>query len=278
MQNSHRLSFSTLGCPGWSLDDIRDNAAAMGFSAVEIRGVQQEMDITNMPAFAKAEQARTMALFQDSGLSVCCVDTSVFLHDEANRETAMLEGKNAISLCKDTGVPYIRVFGDCFPPGRSKEEVLRFAAAGLAELAAFAGGDVTVLVEVHGAFNTIETLSSLLEQASGTGSIGLIWDIEHSYRAYGNDIEPFYRALAPFIRHVHIKDCVIKNGKASLCPPGEGGIDIEKIVNLLERGGFSGLYSFEWEKRWVQDLAPPETVFPQYVSYMSGLLQSEKNR
>lgn len=34
-----RLSFSTLGCPGWSFEQIMENAHEMGYEAVELRGV-----------------------------------------------------------------------------------------------------------------------------------------------------------------------------------------------------------------------------------------------
>jgi len=41
-----RLSFSTLGCPDWSFEKITDFAAANGYSGIEIRGLQRQMDLT----------------------------------------------------------------------------------------------------------------------------------------------------------------------------------------------------------------------------------------
>ena len=34
-----KLAFSTLGCPEWTLKHAIDQAEAMGFSAIEIRGI-----------------------------------------------------------------------------------------------------------------------------------------------------------------------------------------------------------------------------------------------
>src|SRR4051812_31893587 len=46
------LSFSTLGCPDWSLDQIIHFASTHGYKGVEIRGVQREMDLPKSKHFA----------------------------------------------------------------------------------------------------------------------------------------------------------------------------------------------------------------------------------
>ena len=37
-----RLAFSTLGCPNWSLTRVLDEAARLGYAAVELRGLEGE--------------------------------------------------------------------------------------------------------------------------------------------------------------------------------------------------------------------------------------------
>jgi hypothetical protein len=34
-----KLSFTTLGCPGWTLQEIVENAAEMGYDGVDFRGL-----------------------------------------------------------------------------------------------------------------------------------------------------------------------------------------------------------------------------------------------
>ena len=43
------IAFSTLGCPGWSWNTILEQADALGYSALELRGVASEMDLTKVP-------------------------------------------------------------------------------------------------------------------------------------------------------------------------------------------------------------------------------------
>jgi hypothetical protein len=45
-------------------------------------------------------------------------------------------------------------------------------------------------------------------------------------------------------------------------------------MKTLVSGGYQGLYSFEWEKKWHPEIEEPEVAFPQYVETMKGLLQA----
>ena len=44
-----KLGFSSLVCPGWSLESIVTNAAAMGFDGVELRGIRGELELPLVP-------------------------------------------------------------------------------------------------------------------------------------------------------------------------------------------------------------------------------------
>ena len=39
------LSFSTLGCPDWTLQQIVDFAVQHGYKGIEVRGLQRQMDL-----------------------------------------------------------------------------------------------------------------------------------------------------------------------------------------------------------------------------------------
>src|SRR2546426_8940174 len=55
------LGFSTLGCPAWTWPQILDFAAAHGYVAVELRGLQTTMDLSQAPELApgRLEEARS---------------------------------------------------------------------------------------------------------------------------------------------------------------------------------------------------------------------------
>ncbi|MCZ6635694.1 MAG: hypothetical protein O7G87_20035 [bacterium] len=44
-------SFTTLGSPGWSLDEVCQKGSAAGFEGVDFRGLQDNIDITTTPEF-----------------------------------------------------------------------------------------------------------------------------------------------------------------------------------------------------------------------------------
>ena len=46
------IGFSTLGCPKWPWPKVLEQAAAMGYSSLEIRGIEGDMDLPKRPEFA----------------------------------------------------------------------------------------------------------------------------------------------------------------------------------------------------------------------------------
>ena len=49
-----KIAFSTLGCPGWSWDEIFATAKDMGLYGIEIRGVGNEMFAPKIKALDEA--------------------------------------------------------------------------------------------------------------------------------------------------------------------------------------------------------------------------------
>ena len=86
-----KLSTSTLGCPGWTLAQIIENAAAMGFDAVDFRGLQDALDITTTTEFT-TDLAATKRLFADAGLAISGIAISARYAledgDELSRRTS----------------------------------------------------------------------------------------------------------------------------------------------------------------------------------------------
>lgn len=267
-----RLAFSTLGCPEWDLKTIAQEAQAMGFSAVEIRGIGAETEADRIDCFSLENRAKSLELLESCGVKLCVFGSSACFHDPERTEAALKEAKAAIDLCRAMNIPAVRVFGDIFPAGESPEHTVDRVAKGISALCQYAEetGFVQVLLEVHGDFNTVKVYTRLLPQMAGHPSFGLIWDIEHSFRAYGENFEPFYHIIRPYIRHIHVKDCRIQGGQTEICLPGEGEINIREILKALEQDGYAGYYSFEWEKRWHPEIAPPESAFRDYLHFMGG--------
>jgi sugar phosphate isomerase/epimerase len=164
-------------------------------------------------------------------------------------------------------IPYLRVFGDRIEGNREEEiEKILFALKKITK-AAEKGGQ-TVLLEVHGGINSIETLEPILSEMQRFQNFGLIWDIAHSDKVYQENWLPFYEYIRPFIQHVHIKDHIRE--PLTLTDLGKGQIPIRAIVDRMLSDGYEGYFSLEWEKKWHPELSELEPALQDYKAIMLG--------
>ena len=267
-----KLAFSTLACPDWTWDRILDEASRLGYDGIEIRGVNGEMYLPRVKPFSDEHLEHTKDRLSELGLEICCLGTSVAFHDPRSYDSALDEGRASIDLARKLGVPYIRVFGDRIPDPARRQEAIDAVAGGLGELASYAEGTgVTVVQETHGDFTSSEVIVEVLERSKGSAK-GILWDINHPYKLAGEQMEKTYRLLAPYIKHVHIKDSRGEGAGAVPCLMGQGDLPVREAVDLLKQGRYSGWLSFEYEKKWHPQIDEPEVALPGYIEYMRCIL------
>lgn len=251
------------------MERIVSEAAGRGFSAVEIRGIGGCMELGRIPAFLPENRAATRKLFDAVGISICSLDTSCRFHTAGECANAMVEGREAVTIASDMGIPYVRVFGDFIPPEVPEKETLSCIAAGIRELCVFAENTgVQVLLETHGDLITPERLLDVAEKVARP-EFGLIWDIDH---IFGCTHTEMYRAIKPYVRHVHLKDSYhAADNSTVLCLPGEGERPLADIVRMLLADGYDGYLSLEWEKHWHDYLPDLEIALSAYVDLLSKI-------
>ncbi len=264
-----KLAFATLGCPDWTFEQIINNAHKLGYTGIEVRGINGVMRAEEITEFFPENAESTKKALSEKGLSIIALNTSCSFHNKEVFDSAIIEGRNAIDICERMGIPAIRVFGDKFFDA-DKTEVINEAAKGMRILCEYAREKkIRVLLEIHGDFNSIEVVQPVVEKLTDCSEFGIIWDIEHSDKIYRDNWIVFYNAFKEQIRHVHIKDYIRADEPPyTLCMVGKGEIPIKEIIYCLKSNGYSGYYSFEWEKKWHPELAEPEEVFPAYIEYM----------
>lgn len=269
-----KLAFSTLACPTWSWDKILHEATRLGYDAIEIRGIENEMVLPNCPPFRSDQIERTRTQLRELGLSICALDTSCTFHDESRYDASIQEGMATITLAQQLDVPYIRVFGDLIPDGADLEDVYDRVADGLQTLGAYAEQHgVTVLLETHGDFADPEHVLAVLARISSP-AIGVLWDVLVSYSCTREPLRQTYARLGSHIRHIHLKDGILMEGEhPQYCFMGEGDLPFNELISLLHEVGYDGCLSLEWEKRWVPSLAEPETALPQFIAYMQKAMK-----
>ena len=254
-----KLAFSTLGCPDWSLKHAAEQARELGFQAIEIRGVKNCLRADTIEELRPENRSDALRRARECGIVFCSLDSSASFHEADKRKENTEEAISTVKLASACGIPYVRVFGNNLVSGCENREIADIAAQ-IRELCEEARAfHVDILLEVHGDFNNSDRI---LKTAAGVNSdhFGIVWDIMHSRE----DPVRFWERTRHLIRHVHVKDCV----GTTLCNTGEGALPITQIVRMLEKDGYNGYYSLEWEKRWHPELRAPEEEFPSFVSVM----------
>jgi len=195
--------------------------------------------------------------------------------DGVNQRAAE-ELKNTARAAKRFGVGVVNGFTGSsiwpllysFPPVPSKmidDGFKLFADRFNPILDVFAECGVKFALEVHPteiAFD-IYTAERAIEAVGGRAEFGFNFDPSHLHWQ-GIDPVEFLRAFPDRIYHMHVKDAIVTlNGKTGILAshlnfgdyrrgwdfrsPGRGGVNFEEIIRELNRIGYQGPLSVEWE-------------------------------
>jgi sugar phosphate isomerase/epimerase len=279
-ENGKRLpiAFSTLGCPSWNLTKILDFADTHGFAAVELRGLEGNLDLPSYAAFSRERMGQTTRDIAAHGLKIAVVSSSASMHevDPAKRKKELDDARRSIDLAAALNAPYIRVFGnspDSEKPVIPDESLKTRVSSGLHELGEYGETrKVTVLMESHDDFTSAAVLEDVLRRADSQ-HVGLLWDAYHTFTASNEPPEQTVQKLGRWIRHTHFKDGVGSGKDRHYVLTGKGDIPIRRQIAALHASDYMGYYCFEWEKVWHPDLQDPEIAFADYARVMSGYLR-----
>lgn len=269
-----KLAISTLGCPDWDFMRVLKEYSALG-ADIEVRGIDGEMEADRIARFSSERAEETKALLRENGLKIVGFGTSCKFHDPETLQENIATAKRAVDVCARMDIPAIRVFGNDIPDKSRMAETAHTVCTGLKAVCAYAAQQgVGVNLEIHGDFNSTEAIRLVVDEMADTPAFGILWDIEHSDKIYGDNFLPFYETVKPRLRHVHVKDHVrMPDGTFKLCHVGDGDIPIAAIVKKLIEDGFDGYFSLEWEKKWHPELPDCDTEFPFYHDFMENCLK-----
>jgi len=272
------IGFSTLGCPGWDWLKILDFAQHNGFAAVELRGLQGTMDLPARPEFSSANIAESRKQVAARGLRISCVSSSANMHDTDPQKHAeqMADARRFIDLAHALGSPYVRVFGNKIVG--PQDQALEHIANSLRQLGDYGGPrDVTVVIESHGDFTDSPTLRTILEEANSS-HVALLWDAHHTFVSGKEDPALTVAQLGKYIRHTHLKDSRKQGDDVHYVLTGRGEVPVRRQIEVLVDRGYSGVYSFEWEKVWHPEIEEPEIAFPDFARVVTQYLKDARSK
>jgi len=270
-----KLAFTTLGCPDWSFGKILDEAQKMGYSGIEIRGLEGKMLAEEIVQFFPENKDLTLEAVKAHNLVITGFGSSVKFDDAKLFDSAIEEGKKSIDVCSFMGIPTVRIFGDKILPEETETGLIARIAKG-AQILADYGEDknVSIVLETHGHTNTLERIQGVFEKVK-SNNFKLLWDIGNTDPVYEDNYMDFYKPVKDLISHTHYKDHIRGTlGDQSTykhCEMGKGQIPIIAITKQLLADGYSGYFTLEWEKKWIPELSEPEIAFPDFVKLMKSI-------
>lgn len=264
------LSFSTLGCPGWSWDEIITTAKDLALQGVEIRGLGNEIDAVKLSIFKKDVINKTMTQLDKLKMSIPILTSGCALGEE-DAQADLEKAKEYIDLAQTINTPYIRVmitshpestYGDFETGAKLYEELCEYAK----------DKNVTPLVETNGLLANSNEMRNFMCKVDSENK-GVVWDIHHPARYFFEDPEMTCENIGKHIKHVQVKDSIVKDGKIRYRIMGYGDIPINEAVNCLKNLDYTGFISLEWVKRWDPTLEEPGIVFAHFKYYMDNMIR-----
>ena len=253
------LAFSTLGCSGLPLADVVELARSAGWLGLELRAADDEPVHVGL---SPDERAAARELLESGGVTVLAVASYVKVASGAvGDDECVADALAHAELARDLGAPYVRVFPGAEEPGAEADAR---AVRRLNAITARLPDGVAILLETHDSHPQGVDIARVLSQVSG--DIGTIWDVMHPWRT-GEPIAVTKEVLAPYLRHVQVKDVLSPTERTPL-PLGAGTIPLPEFYAALRELRYQGWMSLEWESKWHPEavpLAEALTVKPDFT-------------
>lgn len=271
-----KLCGHTMGTPGMDLFRALAFFAEIGCEGIEVRCARDGQIDPESADEAFLDRASEAA--GSAGVRFACLTPYYrnFVDPDA-REREMEGMRRTIDIAARLGCPLVRAYGGILPPaGLSHAETWERTVSGLREAADYAGErGVGLAIETHGGSLTL-TASQAAEMARDLdrANVGILFDYVWVYLAGEETLAEAVDRCAPWIRHAHVKDCVVDRLANRTSPRlyGEGEIDLPGLVQALKATGYEGYLSDEYEKFWHPELPEPEVGMLQDARYLRSLL------
>lgn len=240
--------FSTLGCPDLSVHEAAELAQAYGIQAIELRVISGSLDIPQALAAEFGDPAALGRWLENSPIRIAGFGTSARLFGGGH----LADLEQFLPWAEAARVPYLRIFD-----GGETLSDSDYAQAG-EKLSSWQaerkrrGLTVDLMIETHDALAQPAQLSEFVTRLP---TAAILWDAHHTWAKGGADPVATWRATAPHVVHVHVKDSVLRADGRHYVLPGQGDFPMATLRPLLASAGPIPI-SLEWERHWHNELPP----------------------
>lgn len=268
------VAFSTLACPGWSIDTVLEKAVEFGYEGIEWRGGP---DGHIQPGMHARDQASLRRIMSDMGLTSLAITTyTSFVSPLAKERKRNVEELRRYSdLAAELGAPFVRAFLGELPAGTILDGQIYENIAGCLAIASdyAATVGIQIAVEPHDDFTRSSAVSPIFDDYPCHPDLRVIWDVGNTFAA-GEKPADGFELLKDRIAYVQVKDGKMDGSRWQLCRLGDGDVPLTRAFELLSGYGYDGAISVEWEYAWHPELDPPEIALPAALQTVRKLLST----
>lgn len=265
-----RLSFTTMATPNLDHRGAIELALEHGMSGVDIRCSDHLGEITL--ASTDADLAAVKADFAAAGLDI----PGILCYNKIDPtkadcwETFAGDLERHLAIAEKVGAKAIRIFGGYAADGQSMDEFIRLSAKVIRAALEANPTAIGIIIQNHlRSYNAPETVR--LAQAVDNPRFGIVFSPDHCLLMNDGAIANLLPAVAPWTKQVYIADMTVSDGKHSSVFPGQGDVPLRDTVRFFRERGFTGTYSFKWEKIWTAKLPDAEEALPHFLAFMRSV-------
>jgi sugar phosphate isomerase/epimerase len=260
-----RLGANSVLFGGFDLDTAMKHVAASGYDGIELSAIKGMCEHLNLDTW-REDAPRIKELAAQYGLKLLAIEEAAL--DEARLLTAF-------EACANIGIPVINIG----PGGKAgDEDYLRALIAKMSKLAARAaelGVILCVKAHVGAAIHDTPTTLRAMAEIDSPG-FGIDMDPSHIYRAGENPVEALKQVIGR-VRHVHIRDCVPREGgpgapEIQAC--GRGNIDLFGYVKVMIDAKYAGPVDLEIIGAGNYDLARCAIIAAESRGYLNACVKA----
>ncbi len=242
-------------------------------AALDARLTGLEIEDVNSPIFqdktgpANPElSSRTRRALAARKLSVPCVNTTADLTDPEFADEFM----ECLTLAVNLNVPNIGVHSN----SKDQDQIISQVGELLDKIG---NKPVSILIETKEAFANTSRLRDILNHFADD-RLAATWDMAETYGVGKEEAEQTITNLGAYVRHVHLHDFRMAEGKMIPELVGDGQLPLKEMMDALRSVNYDGFVSLEWDPAWIPELGSADIILTHFYSIVSRFENTKRGQ
>ena len=264
-----KMSFTTIACPDWTLEQIAKNARGMGYDGVQL--CVDRADGKHIHPDMSIQEARAVgALFRSESVEIMGLwGFTRFMHADSSKFAEnQAEMRKLLALAEAMNAKTIRTYGGAIPTGVDPEVMKDKMAGTLRPLANEAHErGIQIGLYVYDDWASGKSQHDMIQRVGSPG-LGSIYDTYPAFTFSGEPWHVTYNQIKDHLCYTLLSDGYFgADNLHHYVFLGAGNLPMREVVEGLKAGGYGKFLSFKWQKKWDESLIGPEHVLPHVLHW-----------